>query len=294
MPLPQLRAAVQESRFDSLEKRDRWLDSLYGRDNREKLILAWEQYRQAVHLCPLNGRPYLRLAELDFVAPADEPSPRALLLQAVRVRPHDPDLCYEAGLDFIHQGDAVNAMECWRLSARVSEKHKQAILTQLVQEVPLPQLVEHFQPDFDSLLSLALERFPGKRHRSVRLFLLEKAREAARQEIDPGVVGPRMRKLHEAFLLDNAQQLAGQCARAAVAAEPHLVSTRLLLARWLLRQRMFKEAREELDWCALRDPGNAGLQQLREQVFEAMTAYHAPQVRSVAGQPNLLIGPQVR
>jgi len=292
MPLLQLRAAVQESRFDTPEKRDQWLDSLYGCDNRLMLALAREHYREVVRLCPLNGRAYLRLAELNFMAPPDEASPTTLLQQAVKVRPHDPDLCYEAGLDFINQADMLNAMECWRLSALASEKHKQAILAQLVQAVPLPQLVKHFQPDYESLLSLVRERFTGKGQRNNRLYLLGKAKELTRQELNPEVVGPRMRRLHEAFLLENAREEAGQCIRVAAAAEPHLVSTRLLLARWLFGQRLFKEAREELDWCNLRDPGNAELRQLRAAVFE-QTAYHAPgtAARNGVGPPNLLPGP---
>ncbi|MBV9124957.1 MAG: O-antigen ligase family protein, partial [Planctomycetes bacterium] len=285
MPLLQLRAAVEASPFPTPEARDRWLTSTYGPDNRTLLGESQEQFCQTARLCPLNAYAYLRLAELHFLAPPGGPSIAALLEQAVKARPYDPDLHYEAGVDYLNQGNMVQAMHCWRQSALVSENYQQIVLAQLAEVVPLAALVEHFQPDFASLMALTRERFSGKDQRGARLYLLDKARELTLQEVDPKVIGPRMRELHYAFLAEGARQKAGQCARVAVAAEPDLVSTRLILIRWLVQQGSFPEAKKELEWCALRDPEEPEVRILRENVFEALADHRRRPAAVTEAQP---------
>jgi hypothetical protein len=270
MPLSQVDAAVQDSRFETPEKRNRWLDTVYGSDNRKLLELARDHFSQAVQHYPLNAPAYLRMAQLQFLAPTGMPSCASLLAQAVKANPHNPDVTYQVGVEYLQRGDDAQAMACWRQCSLVSERHKQTILAQLVVAVPLASLVEQFQPDYSSLLWLAREPFAGKGGRKDRLYLLAQARQLTLKESNPAVVGLRMCELHQAFVKDDEQEQAGQCARAAVTAEPCLVSRRLLLARWLFQQGQFQEAKTELEWCSVREPGNAEVRALRSAVFDAL------------------------
>ena len=270
MPLSQVDAAVQNSRFETPEKRNRWLDTVYGSDNRKLLELAGDHFSQAVRHYPLNAPAYLRMAQLQFLAPTGMPSCASLLAQAVKANPHNPDVTYQVGVEYLQRGDDAQAMACWRQCSLVSERHKQTILAQLVVAVPLASLVEQFQPDYSSLLCLAREPFAGKGRRKDRLYLLAQARQLTLKESNPAVVGSRMCELHQAFVKDDEQEQAGQCARAAVTAEPSLVSRRLLLARWLFQQGQFQEAKTELEWCSVREPGNADVRALRSAVFDAL------------------------
>jgi O-antigen ligase/tetratricopeptide (TPR) repeat protein len=270
MPLSQVAAAVQNSRFETPEKRNRWLDTVYGSDNRKLLEVARDHFGQAVKHYPLNAPAYLRMAQLQFLAPTGVPSSTALLAQAVKADPHNPDVTYQAGVEYFQRGDDAQAMTCWHQCSFVSEKHKQTILAQLAVAVPLASLVEQFQPDYGSLLWLAREPFAGKGQRKDRLYLLTQARQLTLKESNPAVVGSRMCELHQAFLRDAEQEQALQCARAAVAAEPCLLSHRLLLARWLFQQGQFNEAKTELEWCRVREPGNTEVRALRSAVFDAL------------------------
>jgi O-antigen ligase/tetratricopeptide (TPR) repeat protein len=270
MPLNQVDAAVQNSRFETPEKRNGWLDTVYGSDNRKLLESARDHFSQAVKHYPLNAPAYLRMAQLQFLAPPGTPSSASLLAQAVKADPHNPDVTYQAGVEYLQRGDDTQAMACWHQCSLVSEKHKQTILAQLAVAVPLASLVEQFQPDYSSLLWLARDPFAGKGRRQDRLYLLGQARQLTLKESNPAVVGSRMCELHQAFLKEREQEQAGQCARAAVTAEPGLVSHRLLLARWLFQQGQFKEAKTELEWCSAREPGNTEVRALRSAVFDAL------------------------
>jgi O-antigen ligase len=85
MPLIQIGTASENSGFDTPQKRNRWLDSVYGSDNRELLESAWDHFDQAVRRYPLDAPSYLRLAELHFVAAV--PLPSRCLLRPSRPNP---------------------------------------------------------------------------------------------------------------------------------------------------------------------------------------------------------------
>ncbi|GEM_PF-3779500 len=276
MPLSQIGAAVESSRFDTPRKRDRWLEKVYGAANRNLLESSRTHFEQAVRHYPLDAPSYLRLAELHFMAVPGTPSSSSLLAQAVKAEPFNPDVTYEAGRNYLLLEDIVHAMACWRQSGLSSEKHKQTILAQLTDAVPLDVLIEQFQPDYASLLWLCRERFAEPSRRGERLLLLSQARQLTLKGSSPAIVGSRMRELHEFYSKDNDPEQAGQCARTAVAAEPYLLSNRVLLARWLIQQRLFTQAKTELEWCAVREPGNAEVQALRHILFDAMNNRRQP------------------
>lgn len=270
MPLGQIGQAVENSYFESAEKRNRWLEAVCGSENRKRMEKARAHFQQAIERYPLHASSYLRLAELHFLAEPESPTPKSLLTQAVKADPANPDICYEAGRQFFMMEDTVRAMACWRQSALVSEKHKQTILVQLATAVPLPALIEHFQPDYNALMWLYRERFAGREHRKNRSYLLSQVLQVTQKETDPKVVGQRMRFLFILASQDGAQEQALQCARTAVAAEPYDCAGRVMLARAFFNLGKFAESRTELEWCAVREPGNAEVQALRNAVFDAV------------------------
>jgi O-antigen ligase len=110
-----LRQALQAKGFATPEEGQRWLADVYGDD------LAWLRraqlhFRQSLLRCPLLGKAYLRLAELCFLDQSPDAA-AAYCRQALRVRPHDASLYWQAGWESWIEGDYVTARQWWRDSS---------------------------------------------------------------------------------------------------------------------------------------------------------------------------------
>jgi tetratricopeptide (TPR) repeat protein len=284
IPLLQVRSTVENSRFADVQQRDKWLDGVYGVENRKKLEAARSHYWQALRLCPLDGSAYVRLAELQFLAGPNEPSIAGLLEQGMKARPNDGAVCYEAGKDYLNREELVAGMKCWRQCSQISEKHKQVVLLRLVEVAPLPKVIEHFQPDYPSLLELARGRFAGKEDRNARLYLLKQATVQLREERDKEILAKRMCELYEAFVKDGDHDQAKECIQKAIAVKPNDVGNRVRLARLHLGQQNYKEAQGELDWCARQQPANAEVKDLRRRLFDEMNRRPEPGPGALQGK----------
>ncbi|MBI3462554.1 MAG: O-antigen ligase family protein [Planctomycetes bacterium] len=102
--------------------------------------------QEAVRGCPLLGEAYVVMATQ--VAPASEGSgiAAAYAAQAVRVRPHQPDICFAAGYELFKQQRPAAALACWKLAANCGWEWEQRVV-QLVAPHTDPQtLVAHLAP----------------------------------------------------------------------------------------------------------------------------------------------------
>jgi tetratricopeptide (TPR) repeat protein len=273
MSLADIRDAAINSQFPSPEVLVEWLSRAVGK-HWVHLQRALYHTRQALMLCPLQGRAYVYLAELSFLSGADDTDARACVQQALRVRPFDGAVLYAAGAEARRAGDLRQSVDYWKKAIRRGRRQQAQLLGNLVASTPtedLPAMIEslirEFQPDREGLRFLhgaCLKRCPAEQLLPLVLRRAEKA------EVEAASLPPA----EAARVWLEAQQLYSQlgndadalrCARQAAECDPGNYDVHYQLALCLLKQRSFAEAESQLRWCRQRMPDNQAVEgQLRE------------------------------
>ena len=157
MSLANIRDAAIRSQFPSREALVAWLSRAVG-EHWMHLERALHHARQALRLCPLQGRAYVYLAELSFLGGADATVGRACVQQALRVRPYDGAVLYAAGTEALLAGDAARWLECSKRAFRSGRRQQQQLMGDLAAGTSaenLPVLIDfilrEFQPDLQAL-----------------------------------------------------------------------------------------------------------------------------------------------
>ena len=158
MSLADLRDAALQSRFPSRAALTRWsvprgrrtLDTL-GRGPRP-------HPRPRLALCPIEGRTYIYLADLSFLAGADAAAHRAYVGQALRVRPFDGAVLYAVANEALLAGDHARWIEYTKRAFGSGRQQQRQIIANLVAATPtenLPAVIEsilrEFQPDLEAV-----------------------------------------------------------------------------------------------------------------------------------------------
>jgi O-antigen ligase len=110
MSLTAIRDAALAGGFADRAQLAGWLDRALGQ-RRTWLDKALWHTRRSLELCPLQGQGYLYLAELAFLEQTDRDRPRALIAQALAVRPHDGSVLFKAGEEAALAGDIDGAAD---------------------------------------------------------------------------------------------------------------------------------------------------------------------------------------
>jgi tetratricopeptide (TPR) repeat protein len=276
MPLTHIRDAALQSRFESREALVEWLSRAVG-PHWAHLDKALLHTRKALALSPLQGRGYVYLADLSFLAGADENIEQACIEQALKVRPYDGAVSYAAGAEALLAGDTARWLEFSKRAFDSGSQQRQQILSDLVTSTPneyLPALIEfilrEFRPDLAAARSLNLlcqKRCSPETLKLLTSYRAEKAEAAA----------PTLGPIEAAGAWLEARQLHGQlhndadalrCARNAMQADPNNYEVRYQLATCLLNQRLFDEAEPHLKWCQNRAPGDTGVEAMLRTVLK--------------------------
>ncbi|MFV2065569.1 MAG: O-antigen ligase family protein [Pirellulales bacterium] len=300
--LRQIREAALASHFASSAALNGWLDRVLG-DRRQWLERALWHTRRGLALSPLYGQAYLSLADLFFLEAAHHGSsptrgkgtdvPRVANLrfetevkqayvdQAIRVRPHDGDVLFEAGREAVLAGDYLRAVACWKESFAQGGTYQTKIIQRMAGQVPATFFLEAMEPDLAALRRLA-EHYQKLDKRESYLTVVERLSSEAAAEATR-CQGERSAQLwleaHRAFgeLADPVQ--AEHCLRQAVAGMPYDEAIRRQLGLWLLARKRFGEAETELRWCA-RFRGTD--RRLRRALRDAVAGRVASQDRTVS------------
>lgn len=272
MPLSQIRDAARASKFASRAEQDKWLARVIG-DNRRWLDAARAHARAAQTLCPLQGQGYVLLAELSFLDGPDAVNPRALLQQALLVRPHDAHVLYAAGREAALSGRTETALEFWKRAFDHDPKYRAEIIATVAPRVSAQEMLAHFEPDLQQ--TRELYRF----YRDTQAD--EPARVVARRlvalvEQDAAQAETRNRATrawHEAhrlyaFLGENEKSL--HCIRQAARLSPHDFALRKAMAAQLLTCGQHEEALAELRWCRRRKPHDDAIDSLWKKTQRAI------------------------
>lgn len=199
----------------------------------EPLYQAQAHFRQALRCCPLLGAAYLRLAELSFLEPPGRLDPAAYCRQAMLVRPYDPQIWIDAGVQCCTADQVKAAGPFWRRACELDSDSQWKLLPVLAQVLPPREIVELMPINVAGLDWLADQ--PLVRDQPAeRQYLAEQAVQLVEGD-------PDQRRDPEAWLslcgLCAKAQLddeAEQCLRKAAALAPAQPACLVRLVRWLI------------------------------------------------------------
>lgn len=271
MPLGQIRdAAIRARSVSSDQEVAEWLGRVLG-ERRADLDLALQHTRQGLALCPLQGEGYLYLAELCFLEDVDaEAAKWAYVRQALRLRPFDGEVLFEAGREAWMAGDYEQGLAYWQQSFDSGPTHQRRLMRLLAGRVPVAVILETFQPDLHALRLLharyrSLDQ-PGQLAELRRHHVRAAQAEAERREGEDAAAAWLEAQWLCCLLGDSREAL--RCAERAYGCDPNNYHVRLGLGKRLAEHRQFAEAEKHLGWCLRRHPGDQALQALHRRVVK--------------------------
>lgn len=284
MPLGQIRDAAAASGFASREQLDAWLDRAIG-PRRQYLDAALAHSRAALRLCPLLGESYLFLGELCFLQGPQSPGKVSYVAQALRVRPHDGIVLFQAGNEALTAGDYERGFACWQAAFRSGRLYQERVARQLVGRLwPADPAMEArfflqlLHPDLEGLrlLHRQYEQFAQPEQLAeLRTYYAQQAEQAA-----AGAEPEQAASLWlEAMLAYKKLQRPAdrlRCARNAFEHDPNNYHVRYYFGDCLADLGLFAEAERHIRWCLNRNPGNKTLEQKLHFVLQRRMATAVP------------------
>ena len=276
MTLTDVRNAALASNFPSTQSLRDWLARALG-ENRLHIEAALRHARQALSLCPLQGRAYIYLAKTAFLEGQDSLPKQACIAQALRVRPFDGFVVTSAAAEALLEGNTQRWLELSKQGFRCGRRYQRELICNLVANVPaegmqamVDFIVTQLQPDLDGLRSLydaCSQRAGAELLEAICRYRAERAECEARNRSGDDAL----------TLWLEAQQLRTQmndgpkaleCARCALECDCNNFRARCQLASCLLDQGLFAEAEQQLHWCLQRSPGEASLANKLKQAIK--------------------------
>jgi O-antigen ligase len=241
--LLETRRTLRGTHFENPGASRAWLEARYGKD---LLLLekAHAALTKSLDCCPLLGSSYLHLAKVSFLDLSTAPDPGPYFRQAELVRPFDPDVYLQVGLEAWLAGDRAQARESWASACQLDRQCEFRLLPLLASQIPAQEVV-HFLPlDFEGLKWLALKEIDLGRTQDSAL-AAAKAQQAVEQDNTKAINPAFWVMLHELYQQAESQGQAEQCLRKAVRLGPDRLGFHLLLIRWLMNEGQWRAALEQ-------------------------------------------------
>lgn len=281
MPVDQICDAVMQSQFGSQEELEVWLKRAIG-ENVRYLKPAFAEALAAVRVCPLQGIAYMTLADTCFLRGATPAIKRALVDQAVSVKPYDADVLMQAAEEAAVAGDLDRCLEMWRRAYRADRPARFLLVDRFVKTAdmagPAAQaqvFLSEFQPDLEItryMYRQYRERFEPEEYRPLLEYFLEKL-VAAIEKAPRSEAADLLIDAHYVLLELNRPEEALQYAYRALELDPGSYRVRRYLAQCLEKNGKYEEAEKQLRWLVQRQPGHQGLRrellEIREKRMKA-------------------------
>jgi hypothetical protein len=248
------------------------------RDRRRRLTPALRHFLYARDLCPLAPIPQIRIASLADLLEEGDP-PTVYRDRALAALPTDPELAFLCGYQDLREGQAERAAAAWKsclqlLKGKSQERQKDILaeMGRLGADTFTPkQWAEDIVPPSPDLLALsALALYPGRSNVERRQPFLEKATDLFKQS--PNEWSPRDHFLRG--VLQDAQDLpidAIRSMKTALALDPGRNEWRMEFARLLYHNRLFREARREVEAVLSRTPNDENAKKLWKEIMRGPT-----------------------
>ena len=287
--LTEIRQTVEQTSFKSDEARTAWIQKVTG-DSFQDLTQAMNAALRAVTLNPFSGTAWCVLASTSFLKTQDYGLPQACIDQALRVRPHEGQVLFEAANQAELDGDKSLAMQLRQQCFAECPSEQSRVLSVLLPMMSAVTVCELLQPDVDGLRAIdsLWSRLSSKEEMNpVKELRLDKVYEAAQK-----VKGTAQSNLlYEAAILERTlgnNENAATTITAALAANPNNFQMRLVHIDLALSLGDISTAKKEIDWCLLRRPDSQKLQgriqQLKQVRIEQASTPKA--LNRTAGTPG--------
>jgi O-antigen ligase len=259
----QLRQAVRDAGFKNDRQEKAWLSRLLG-PNLEILQRARRHALMAVHLCPLQGRGYIYLLQLDFLNSHSPHYARRLLEQSLAVGKYDGLIRLAAGHETLLAGQPDAALAHWQAAYKIDDATRRHMLENLGSAFPGEFFAQALQPGergLEQAYYFFKQRHDDQRAKAVAVHFARYLETQTKQ-----VTGPqRAARFHQLqavhHFLGNHQQ-ALRAAQQAVACSSSDYQYRYVLALRLLDAGRGGEAIEHIRWCMRRRPEQKQWRQL--------------------------------
>ncbi len=259
--LTEIRQTVEQTQFESMEARTAWVQKISG-DGFQDLTRAMNAALRAVTVNPCAGHAWCVLAATSFLKTQDSGLPQACINQALRIRPHEGQVLFEAANQAELDGDPTRAMQLRQQCFAECPSERGRVLNVLLPMMSAVAVCELLQPDVTGLRAIdgLWSRSSSKEDmKPVKELRLAKVYEAATQ-----VKGTtRSNLLYEAAILERTLgniENASTTITVALAANPNNFQMRLVHIDLALAAGDTTTAKKEIDWCLLRRPDSQKLQ----------------------------------
>ena len=259
--LIEIRQTVEQTRFESTEACTVWVQKIAG-DGFQDLTQAMNAALRSVTINPCAGSAWCVLAATSFLNSQDTAIPQACIAQALRVRPHEGQVLFEAANQAELDGDTNGAKQCRQQCFAECPSQRGRILNVLLPMMSAMTVCELLQPDMaglrviDELWSRASSKDDMKGVKELRRTKVYKAAQQAKGNIQSNL-------LYEAAVIElslgNSRE-ASIAITAALVAKPNNFNLRLLHIDLALAAGDVTTAKKEIDWCLLRRPDSQKLQ----------------------------------
>jgi tetratricopeptide (TPR) repeat protein len=267
LSLAEARTILDGDRFKDPEAARAWLEKLYGPDL-ALLETAHASFRRSLECCPLNGQAYVRLAQLCFLDGVHPPQP--FCKQALLVRPNDPDVHLQVGLEAWLAGDLSTARECWANACRWQPDSKWKFLPIVAEQLSAEQAADFVPMDFEGLKWLARKESESGRRDGLP-HVIEQAQKAVEADPERSKSAGAWVALHELYQEAHLESSAEACLRQAIHRAPRDVGHHLLLIRWLMTQERWEDALEQAQTARRSFPQTTELQNLVQNILAMKT-----------------------
>ena len=259
--LTEIRQTVEQTQFESTEARTAWVQKIAG-DGFRDLTQAMNAALRAVTINPCAGNAWCMLAATSFLNTQDSRLPQACINQALRVRPHEGQVLFEAANQAELDGDQTRAMQLRQQCFAECPSERGRVLNVLLPMMSAVAVCELLQPDVTGLRAIdnLWSRSSSKEDmKPVKELRLAKVYEAAQR-----VKGTTQSNLlYEAAIIERTlgnTDNAATTITAALVANPNNFQMRLVHIDLALSTGDAITVKKEIDWCLLRRPDSQKLQ----------------------------------
>ncbi len=262
--LAEIRQTVEQTHFESTEACTAWIQKIAG-DDFQDLTQAMNAALRAVTVNPCAGNAWCVLAATSFLNTQDPSLPQACIKQALRIRPHEGQVLFEAANQAELDGSPARAMQLRQQCFAECPSERDRILNVLIPMMSAIHACELLQPDVTGLR--AIDRLWSQSSSKKEMKPVKELRLAKVYEVAQQVKGPTQSTLlYEAAIIERTlgnTENAAASITAALFANSNNYQMRLVHIDLALDLGDAATAKQEIDWCLLRRPDS---QKLRERI----------------------------
>ena len=144
---------MEQTEFESAEARTAWVQKISG-DGFRDLTQAMNAALRAVTVNPCAGNAWCVLAATSFLNTQDSRLPTACINQALRVRPHEGQVLFEAANQAELDGDQTRAMQLRQQCFAECPSERGRVLNVLLPMMSAVAVCELLQPDVTGLRAI--------------------------------------------------------------------------------------------------------------------------------------------